>query len=122
MRVRCVAAVAQARLTAHYSVHRGFVNEEEEGLLGAADALRHIRCIAVQGGNDLICPPATAFALHEAWPELELRVVPGSGHSMYDQGLQAEVLRATDLLRDVVRVDDVMDTVIAQDDCGAAQH
>lgn len=91
---------AQARLTSHYSVARGFVNDE--GLLSAAvPRIRDARipCIAVHGGNDLICPPVTAYELHEAWPEMELRVVPGSGHSMYDSQIQAEVLRATDLLR-----------------------
>ena len=62
-------------------------------------SLRSIPCIAIHGGNDLICPPQTAYALHEAWPEMRLRVVPGAGHSMYDAGLQREVLRATDSLR-----------------------
>lgn len=38
-----------------------------------------------------ICPPETAFALHEVWPEMRLRLVPGAGHSMYDPGLQQEV-------------------------------
>ena len=93
---------AQARLTSHYSVARGFVNAE--GLLSTAvPRIREacIPCIAVHGANDLICPPVTAYELHEAWPEMELRVVPGAGHSMYDSQLQAEILRATDLLRTV---------------------
>ncbi|KOO29534.1 proline iminopeptidase [Chrysochromulina tobinii] len=83
-------------------VARGFVNAE--GLLSTAvPRIREARipCIAVHGANDLICPPLTAYELHEAWPEMELRVVPGAGHSMYDSQLQAEVLRATDLLRTV---------------------
>ena len=87
----------QARLTSHYSVHHGFLEDDE--LLSAVPSFRHIPCIAVQGANDLICPPATAYELHAAWPEMELRIVPGGGHSMYDAGLQAEVLDATDKLR-----------------------
>ena len=55
-----------------------------------------VPCVA---GNDVICPPETAYALHEAWPELRLRVVPGGGHSMYDPGLQWEVLEAVDSFR-----------------------
>lgn len=54
----------------------------------------------MQGGNDIICPPSTAYELHEAWPEMELRVVPAGGHSHYDSGLMAELLRATDAIRD----------------------
>ena len=57
----------------------------------------------MQGGNDLVCPPTTAYELHEAWPEMQLRIVPAGGHSMYDAGLQEEVLRATDELRDRAR-------------------
>ena len=90
---------AQARLTSHYSLNGAFF-ESDDALLSLVPRMRHIRCIAVQGGNDLICPPTTAFELHQAWPEMELRVVPGSGHSMYDSGLLAEVRAATDSLRE----------------------
>eukprot|EP00900_Chrysochromulina_parva_P007950 jgi/Chrpa1/17156/Chrysochromulina_OHIO_Genome00023920-RA len=96
MRAVCLMRATEIR------VARGFVNAE--GLLSTAvPRIREARipCIAVHGANDLICPPLTAYELHEAWPEMELRVVPGAGHSMYDSQLQAEVLRATDLLRTV---------------------
>ena len=86
---------AQALLTAHYSVHAAFMGDGFT-LLDAVGALRHIPCVAVHGANDLICPPATAYELHRAWPEMELRVVHGAGHSMYEDGLAAEVVRATD--------------------------
>ena len=48
----------------------------------------------MQGGADCVCPPQTAWALHRAWPEMELRVVPAGGHSHYDAGLQTELLHA----------------------------
>jgi len=89
---------AQAILTSHYSAAAGFLRDAE--LLTGVDALRgKVLCIAVQGANDMICPPYTAFELHEAWPEMTLRVVPRSGHSMYDGGLLSEVIRATDELK-----------------------
>jgi len=90
---------AQAVLTSHYSVNHAARPEDE--LLSCAPTLRSIPCIAVQGGNDLICPPVTAFELHKSWPEMELRIVHGAGHSMYD--LQAEIIRATDAFRDIAR-------------------
>ena len=89
----------QARLTSHYSTRRAFFASEDE-LLASVQAIRHLRCIAVQGGNDLVCPPTTAYELHQAWPEMDLRVVPGAGHSMYDGGIQKAVLDATDELRE----------------------
>ena len=89
----------QSRLTAHYSQNRAFF-PSDSALLDSIASIRHIPCVAVQGANDLVCPPWTAHELHKAWPEMELRIVPGAGHSMYDQGLLQEVLDATDMLRD----------------------
>jgi len=40
------------------------------------DSIRHIPCIAVQGRLDFVTPVRTAYDLHCAWPEMELRVVP----------------------------------------------
>ncbi|KAJ1457456.1 Alpha/Beta hydrolase protein [Pelagophyceae sp. CCMP2097] len=87
-------APAQQMLTCHYSVHNGFL--EDGALLLGSSALRHIPAIAVQGGADTICPPATAFELHRYWPELELRLVTGAGHSQYDPDITHELLEATD--------------------------
>ena len=42
------------------------------------DRIRHIPCIAVQGRLDFVTPVRTAYDLHCAWPEMELRVVPVS--------------------------------------------
>ena len=75
-------------------VHAGFL--EDDAILGGVGALRHLPAIAVQGAADTICPPATAYALHEAWPELELRLVKGAGHSQYDPDIQSELLDAID--------------------------
>ena len=63
------------------------------------DAIRHIPCIAVQGRLDFVCPIKTAFDLHCEWPEMEVRVVPGAGHSMYDPAIAHELLEATDRMR-----------------------
>ena len=63
------------------------------------DAIRHIPCIAIQGQLDYVCPVVTAYDLHCEWPEMELRVVPNAGHSMYDAGITHELLEATDRLR-----------------------
>lgn len=36
----------------------------------------------------------------QAWPELQLRLVGGAGHSHYDPAIQHELLDATDAMRD----------------------
>lgn len=85
---------AQALLEAHYSVHGAFLAPGQ--LLAGVHAMRHIPCIAVHGAADYVCPPTTAYELHQAWPEMELRLVPGAGHSMYDPAITHELVEATD--------------------------
>ena len=67
--------------------------------LQGIDKIRQIPCIAVQGRLDYVCPVVTAYDLHCEWPEMELRVIPNAGHSMYDDAIQHELLDATDRLR-----------------------
>ena len=85
---------AQQMLTCAYSVKNGFLHEDS--ILSNIDKIRDIPCIAVQGAADPICPPRTAYDLHKAWPELELVLVAGGGHSQYDPDVQHELLEATD--------------------------
>lgn len=91
---------AQNMLTAHYSAANGFLGDS--ALLDGMAGLRAAGVVgrAVQGGADSICPPRTAMALHGAWPELEVRVVLEAGHSMYDQGITSELVKATDAFRE----------------------
>jgi hypothetical protein len=51
--------------------------------------------------TDRCCPSRlqTAFDLHSAWPEMELKVVPNAGHSMYEPGITHEIIEATDKYR-----------------------
>lgn len=92
----------QALLECHYSVHGAFLLEEP--LLAHMHHIkgRRFPCIAVQGQADLICPPGTAYDLHQAWPEMELRLVPHAGHSMYDPAIAHELVCATDRLLQLV--------------------
>jgi pimeloyl-ACP methyl ester carboxylesterase len=89
-------SATQALLECHYSMHGAFLFDEP--LLAHMGALRsaQLPCIAVQGSSDLVCPPVTAWDLHQAWPEAEMRVVAGAGHSMYDPAITHELLCATD--------------------------
>jgi pimeloyl-ACP methyl ester carboxylesterase len=52
--------------------------------------------IAIQGGNDGICPPDTALDLHRVWRQLELRIALKSGHSMYDPVISGEIVKSLD--------------------------
>ena len=83
-----------ARVEAHYFSHGIFL--PENSLLGNVSRLRHLPCIIVQGRYDAVCPIATADEVHRAWPESEYIVVPDAGHSAWESGIRAELVRATE--------------------------
>jgi len=86
------AALAIARIEAHYFVHNGFLGEGE--LLANLHRIRHLPCTIVQGRYDVVCPPITADALARAWPEAEYIIVPDAGHSVREPGITRELVAA----------------------------
>ena len=91
-------ALAIARIETHYFVNKGFFYAEDQ-LIRNAESLRHIPGVIVQGRYDVVCPAASAWELHEAWPEAHLRIVPDAGHSALEPGITHELVSATDLFR-----------------------
>jgi proline iminopeptidase len=91
-------AVAFARIECHYFVNRGFFESEDQLLLGV-DRIRAIPGVIVQGRYDVVCPMATAWDLHRAWPEADLRIVPDAGHAFSEPGILHELIEATDRFR-----------------------
>jgi proline iminopeptidase len=88
-------AAAFARIECHYFVNRGFL-ERENQLLRDVRRIRHIPAVIVQGRYDVVCPMRSAWALHRAWPEAELHIVPDAGHSAFEKGIAAELVATTD--------------------------
>ena len=70
-------ARAFARLENHYFRHGAFMREDGQ-LLKEAGRLAGIPGIVVQGRYDMICPPASAWALAKVW-DCELKIVPRAG-------------------------------------------
>jgi proline iminopeptidase len=88
-------ALAFARIECHYFVHGGFF-EHDDQLLRNIDRIRHIPAVIVQGRYDVVCPLRSAWDLHRAWPEADLRIVQDAGHSAFEPGNMHELLEATD--------------------------
>ncbi|MBE9070981.1 alpha/beta hydrolase, partial [Leptolyngbya cf. ectocarpi LEGE 11479] len=65
-------------------------------LLQNIATIRHIPAVIVQGRYDVVCPMASAWELHRAWPEAELVVVPDAGHSATEPGILSALVEATD--------------------------
>lgn len=91
-------AVAIARLECHYIVNNAFLKDEQQ-ILRDVPRIRGLPGVIIHGRYDVVCPVEAAWALHEAWPEAELRIVPDAGHIAYEAGISRELVRATDRFR-----------------------
>jgi len=76
-------AIAIARIENHYMVNRGWL--EEGQLLANAHRLKDIPGVIVQ-----------AWDLKQAWPEVELNIVPDGGHLFTEPGVLDGLIRAAD--------------------------
>lgn len=91
-------SLAFARIECHYFVNRSFFRSDTQ-LLEDVPRIRHIPAVIVQGRYDVVCPIESAWALHKAWPEAELKIIPDAGHSAYEPGITAALVEATDSFR-----------------------
>lgn len=91
-------SLAFARIECHYFVNKGFLRTETQ-LLDDVEAIRKVPAVIVQGRYDVVCPMESAWALHRAWPEADLRVVADAGHSAMEPGIVHELINATDRFR-----------------------
>jgi proline iminopeptidase len=91
-------ALQFARIECHYFVHGGFF-ECDGQLLRDAHKLKNIPAVIVQGRYDVVCPLRSAWDLHRAWPEADLRIVADAGHSAFEAGNTHELIEATDRFR-----------------------
>ena len=88
-------AAAFARIECHYFINNGFMRTDNQ-LIEDVGKIRKIRSVIVQGRYDVICPMKSAWDLHCAWPEADLRIVPDAGHSAFELGNIHELVSATD--------------------------
>ncbi len=90
------SALSIARIECHYFMHNSFFDDNQ--LLNNADRLVGIPGYIVHGRYDVICPVEQAWALHQAWPEAQLNIIPDAGHAVVEPGISEALLRATDEL------------------------
>lgn len=76
----------------YYMANRCFL--EEGQLFRNADKIKDIPLVMVNGRYDMICPPITAYRLHQVLPNSKLVIVEGAGHWMGDEPVQQALLRA----------------------------
>lgn len=82
------------RLEAHYMLNAAFM--EEDQLIKNIAKISHLPAVIVQGRYDVICPPVSAYRLHQAWPAAKYHVIGDAGHAAMEPGIAAELVRATE--------------------------
>lgn len=87
-------AVAVARIENHYFRHDCWL--EPDQLLRDAGRLQGIPGVIIQGRHDCCTPPWAAWALKQAWPDVELQIVPDGGHLFTEPGITDGLVRASD--------------------------
>lgn len=93
-------ADAFARIECHYFVNGGWL-KDDKALLAKhnIDKIRKIPGVIVNGRYDVVCPMESAWALHRAWPEAELKIAEDAGHAAHEPGILHELIEATDRFR-----------------------
>ena len=87
-------AIAVARIECHYMRNLGWLDDNQ--LIENAHKLKGIPGVIVQGRHDCCTPPSAAWDLKQAWPEVDLQIVPDGGHLFTEPGITDGLVRATD--------------------------
>lgn len=88
-------AAAFSRIECHYFMNRGFLRTDNQ-LIEEVGRIRSIPAVIVQGRYDVVCPMKSAWDLHRAWPEADLRITADAGHSAFEPANLHELISATD--------------------------
>lgn len=82
------------RLEAHYFLNDAFLAEDQ--LLRNVQRIRHLPAVIIQGRYDIVCPPRSAWRLHQAWPEAHFQMIEDAGHAAFEPGIARALVAATD--------------------------
>lgn len=86
-----------ARIENHYFYNKGFLPHDGY-IFDNLDKIAHIPCKIVQGRFDMICPPTTAYSLHQNLNNSVLHLVYG-GHAMSEPSVAKELVSIMNALK-----------------------
>lgn len=88
-------AVSLARIECHYFINRCWWRTDNQ-LIEDVGRIRKIPTVIIHGRYDVVCPVKSAFDLHKAFPEADLRIVPDAGHAFDEPGILRELMSAVE--------------------------
>ncbi len=89
-------ALNMARIECHYFSNDCFLRPGQ--ILNDTPLLRDVPGYIIHGRYDCVCPLEQAWQLHRAWPQSQLTIVAGAGHSAMEPGIMKALVHQTDLL------------------------
>ncbi|MFK5998487.1 MAG: prolyl aminopeptidase [Rhodobacterales bacterium] len=90
-------ACAFARIENHYFSNKGFLDVDGQ-IMRDVGRLKDIPGTIVQGRYDMVCPPETAYRLHQAWPMSRLIIASKSGHALSEPQITSALVGVMDEL------------------------
>ena len=82
------------RLEAHYFLNDAFLTDDQ--LICNVERIRHLPAVIIQGRYDVVCPPRSAWRLHQAWPEARFQMIEDAGHAAFEPGIASALVAATE--------------------------
>ena len=89
--------IARARVQLHYIKDKCFIDGKK--ILVEVKKLKDIPTTIIQGRYDMVCPPITAYELHQHMPHADFIMVPDAGHSASEPSMTHELIKATNNYR-----------------------
>ncbi len=89
--------IARARVQLHYIKDKCFIDGKK--ILEEVKKLKGIPTTIIQGRYDMVCPPITAYELHQHMPHANFIMVPDAGHSASEPSMTSELIKATNHYR-----------------------
>ncbi len=89
--------IARARVQLHYIKDKCFIDGKK--ILEEVKKLKDIPTTIIQGRYDMVCPPITAYELHQHMPHADFIMVPDAGHSASETSMTHELIKATNSYR-----------------------
>ncbi|KAF1935381.1 hypothetical protein EJ02DRAFT_389299 [Clathrospora elynae] len=88
--------LAHARIEVHYFTNKAWMEDGQLLKKENVDRMRHIPTTIVQGRYDVVCPPVTAWGLHQLMPESKLHFIADAGHSVNEPGTKKKLTEVCD--------------------------
>jgi proline iminopeptidase len=97
-------AIGFAAIATHYFVNNCFLAKPLiDQLQTLQSQIEHIPTTIVHGRYDMVCALDSAYQLHEAMPQSQLKIIRDAGHSAFEPGTVDVLIRSTNEMLKSIR-------------------